>query len=158
MIDAEDYENVNSTVENVEQAVRDVEAAVLRVESAIKNRWSTVQAIVIGTIVYGLMSLVGEAWHSKWRYSLTDGVSSDSVQIQEHPHDCAFLAPPIGYKYCHYERKISTIEWATSTVGNPIVSYDDGKTWATFAPDPSTTVPKTPQVQQVFVEWEKKDD
>jgi hypothetical protein len=105
-----------------------------------------------------LIWLPGELWHSKWRYALSYGVTSDKVQINSHPHDCAFLAPPLGDKYCHYERVVSTLRWATSTTGHPIVSYDEGKTWNEFSPDANTTVPQFNTVEQVYINWEKKED
>jgi hypothetical protein len=71
---------------------------------------------------------------------------------------CAFLSSPLGEKYCHNERQVSTRRWATSTTGNPIVSYDDGKTWSVFTPDATATVPKVPTVQEVHISWKKIDD
>jgi hypothetical protein len=73
------------------------------------------------------------------------------------PHDCAFLAAPLGEKYCHYERSVSITRWGTSQTGNPIVSYDDGKTWDTFDPA-GKDVPRFPTVKEVYVGWEKKED
>jgi hypothetical protein len=55
----------------------------------------------------------------------------------------------------HYDREVSTVHWATSTTGNPIVSYDEGKTWTTFTPDGSAMVPKTDTVQNVYIGWKK---
>jgi hypothetical protein len=48
--------------------------------------------------------------------------------------------------------------WATSTTGNPIASYDDGKTWNIFDPPAGETVPKLSTVKEVIINWEKKDD
>lgn len=150
--------DIEDALQDVQSAVRDVERAVDRVEQAIKDRWSWLQwlgAIVIG--IY-LASLPGKIWHSKWRYGLAYGVTSDKVHIGDIPHDCAFLAVPLGEKYCHHERSVSTLRWATSTVGRPIASYDEGKTWDEFTPGTNVEVPKTPTVEEVFVSWEKKED
>jgi len=145
-------------LQDVESAVRDVESAVHRVEEAVKDRWSWLQQL--GVIVIGvfLWSLPGMVWHSKWRYAGAYGVTLDKVHIDKHPHDCAFLAAPLGEKYCHYERTVSTVRWATSTTGQPIVSYDDGKTWSVFEPNANVYVPKISTVEEVYVSWEKKDD
>jgi hypothetical protein len=97
-------------------------------------------------------------WHAKWRYALSYGINSDKVIIEDLPHDCAFLAAPLGEKYCHYERIVSTLRLATSQIGNPIVSYDDGKTWSPFTSDSSTPVPKYPTVEEVRISWEKKNE
>jgi hypothetical protein len=144
---------------DIVDALENVERAVSRVEQAVKDKWSTVHwiaTIAIGVLVW---SWVEDMWHSKWRYALTYGVSVDKVYIDnDHPHDCAFLAAPLGEKYCHYDRTSSTLRWATSTTGNPIASYDEGKTWSVFTPDATATVPKNPTVEGVYVHWEKKDD
>jgi hypothetical protein len=80
------------------------------------------------------------------------------VIVGKQPHDCAFLAAPVGTKYCDYEREVSTLRWATSAAENPIVSYDDGKTWTPFTPDSSVTVPKTDTVEKVFISWKKTEE
>jgi hypothetical protein len=139
-------------------AVQDVERAVRDVEQAVKNKWSTYGMILamFGWLI--VSSWVGAAWHSKCRYAVQYGVSFDKIDISDKPHDCAFLAAPLGEKYCHYERVVSTIRWATSTAGQPISSWDDGATWSPFVPDAGTAVPQYPTVENVFVRWEKTDD
>jgi hypothetical protein len=132
--------------------------AIERVERAVKDKTSTVT--VIGWMLIGvfLWNLPGIIWHAKWRYALGYGVNSDKVTVDSLPHDCAFLAAPLGEKYCHYERVISTIRWATSTSGNPIASWDEGKTWTVFTPDAGTRVPRYDTVQEVYIAWKKVDD
>jgi len=95
-------DDLEDELDSVETAVRDVERAVGRVETAINNKWSTVQAIVGIFIAAGLWALVGDMWHSKWRYALSNSVETDKVLVDDTPHDCAFLAAPLGEKYCHY--------------------------------------------------------
>jgi hypothetical protein len=63
----------------------------------------------------------------------------------------------LGEKYCHYEQTVSTTRWATSAAGHPIISYDDGKTWSNFDPE-GAEVPKYSIVNEVYVNWEKKED
>lgn len=99
-----------------------------------------------------------DIWYSSWRYGIAYNVSSERVSIDKKPHDCDFLKAPIGSKECHFNRTVRTIEWAKSQVGAPIVSYDDGKNWVNFDPNPGTSVPQTPTVVSVFVEWEKVED
>jgi hypothetical protein len=96
--------------------------------------------------------------HSKLRYALEFSVPRKSVLVEKKPHDCAFLAPPLGEKYCHHDRVVSTVRWATSTTGNPIASYDEGETWTTFTPETGDVVPQSSTVEIVNVSWEKKDD
>jgi hypothetical protein len=144
--------------ESTVDVLETIEQAVTRVEEAVKNKWSTVNWI--GTIVIGVFvwSGVADMWHSKWRYALTYGVSEDRVYVDNVKHDCAFLAAPLGEKYCHYDWTSSTLRWATSTYNLPIVSYDEGKTWSVFTPNATDTVPKHPTVEEVYVHLEKKDD
>lgn len=142
----------------VVDALHDVEHAVGKVETAIKDKWSSVTVLAFVLIGAFLWSLPGKAWYSRWRIGLEYGVGSDKVYKQPHPHDCNFLASPVGEKYCHYERTISTLRWARSTAGMPISSLDEGKTWTVFTPEPNTTVPVNSTVQEVYVTWDKKDD
>jgi hypothetical protein len=148
---------VETAVEQVETAVERVEMAVARVERAINDKWST--AHWVGVMFFGasLLSLPGIIWHAKWRYSATYSISSSEVYVQDKPHDCAFLAAPLGEKYCHYERTVSITRWATSQTGNPIVSNDDGKTWSSFDPA-GEKVPQYSTVKAVYIGWEKKED
>jgi hypothetical protein len=154
--------DVKSALEEVEAAVNsnceELKHAVESVEEAVKNKWSSVTVvwvIVIGTF---LVSLPAKAWHSKWRYELEYSVDSDKVYKQPQPHDCNFLAAPMGEKYCHYDLKVSTLRWARSTAGMPISSMDDGKTWDVFTPEAGAVVPVSSTVQDVYVTWDKKED
>jgi len=147
----------DDAADRIEAAVESVERAVVRVETAIKNKWATAQWIAVLLVGIGLWSWPGDIWHSKWRYELSYGIQSSEVYVQDHPHDCAFFAVPLGAKYCHYERTVSVIRWGTSQTGNPIVSYDDGKTWSIFDPA-GKEVPKLSTVKEIYIGWEKKED
>jgi hypothetical protein len=151
-------DDIVDELENVEQAIGRIEDAVGKVELAVKDKVSTVQAVLYIVIGVWLVSLPGQIWHAKWRYALAYGVSSDNVQVSDHPHDCNFWAAPLGEKYCHYERTVSTVRWGTSTTGNPIISYDEGKTWSVFTPNPHNKVPQYSTVKEVYITWDKKDD
>ena len=143
---------------DVVDAVKRVETAVARVEQTVKDKWSSVT--MIGWLFLGalLWNVPGQIWHAKWRYALSYGVSSDKVFGGYHPHNCAFLAAPLGEKYCHYEREISTLRWSTSTTGNAIVSWDEGKTWTVFTPDAGVSVPRYDTVQEVYINWKKIEE
>jgi hypothetical protein len=134
-----------------------IEGALGRVETAIKGKWTSVQWVGIMIIGAFLWSLPGTIWHAKWRYAATYDLPSTNVYVQDKPHDCAFLAAPLGEKFCHYERTVSITRWATSQTGNPVVSYDDGKTWITFDPV-REKVPKYSTVKAVYIGWEKQED
>jgi len=156
--DLADYEDSDYAANETVDALQDVERAVLRVEKAVTDKWSSAQWILATLIAAHLWSLPGEIWHAKWRYALWNNVSSDKVIVDDHPHDCAFLAAPFGEKYCHYDREVSTLQWATSTTGNPIASFDEGKTWSTFTPDSGIAVPRQPTVVQVYIRWKRIDE
>jgi hypothetical protein len=148
---------MSETADRVDDAADRIEAALGRVETAIKDKWSTAQwvkIIIVGTFLW---SLPGTIWHAKWRYAAAYNIPSSDVYVQDKPHDCAFLAAPLGDKYCDYERTISNTRWGTSGNGNPVVSYDDGKTWNTLDPA-GKEVPKFSTVKEVYVGWEKRED
>jgi hypothetical protein len=89
------------------------------------------------------------AWHSNFAYSVRYSVSYDQVTQQKKPHNCEFLSAPIGDKNCHYDPEVQSVRTATSDLGTPIMSYDDGKTW----------VPNEWNVKPgVSVSWVKVDE
>ena len=97
--------------------------------------------------------------YSSWGLALSYGVDHANVEIQQEPHDCDFWKAPIGEKECHYKRVISVTE--IGLAGNshePVISYDGGKTWNNYTPDPGTTVPQGATVTSVTVTWEKSLD
>jgi hypothetical protein len=145
--------------EEIVDALRDVESAVSRVEAAVGKQTSSVAWVLWAGLGFVLWSIPGQIWHSKWRYALAYNIVPGRVSIENAPHDCAFLAAPLGEKYCHYERVVSTIRWGRSTsTGQSLVSYDDGKTWSVFTPEPTDRVPQSSTVEQVIVSWKKTDD
>ena len=151
-------DEVVDALQDVKGEVEGVKYAVQRVETAINDKWSSVTVVAVVLIGAFLWSLPGKAWYSKWRIGLEYGVGSDKVYKQPQPHDYNFLASPLGEKYCHYERTVSTLRWARSTTGMPISSLDDGKTWTVFTPEANTVIPVSDTVQEVYVRWDKKDD
>ena len=150
MADDDDYDVVGN--DEVVDALRDV-------EKAIKEKWSGQwSGVVVCVVLLWAWYVVKDIWHSKWRLGLTYDVSSDKVLVDKTPHDCAFLAAPMGEKYCHYDRVVTTLRWSTSTNGEPIASYDEGKSWSVFTPDAGSLVPRTSAVQQVYVSWTKVEE
>jgi hypothetical protein len=144
--------------DSFDDAADRIEAALGRVERAVNDKWSTAQWVGIILIGIYVWALPGRIWYSKWRYSEFYDVPENEVYVPDEPHDCTFLAAPLGEKYCHYERNVSITRWATSTTGNPIASYDDGKTWNIFDPPAGAQVPRVSTVKEVYVGWEKKED
>jgi hypothetical protein len=148
---ADDEEFDRATLEDINRSIQEV-------KEAVKDKWNSVQLIFVVLIGIAAWDWAGNVWHSKWRYATEYSIDSAKVVVGKEPHDCAFLAAPLGTKYCHYDREVSTLRWATSKEGYPIVSYDEGKTWSTFTPEASASVPKTATVEQVFVGWKKIEE
>jgi hypothetical protein len=143
-------------LEDIEAAISDEADRVIAAINARPNYWTTLFWIAVGWI---LVSWVPDVvWYSKARYSFQYSTDFAKISISKSPHDCGFFTAPLGDKFCHYEREVSTVRWATSTTGLPIVSYDEGKTWITFTPDDPKAVPKTSTIVQVTISWVKKDD
>jgi len=59
--------------------------------------------VVCFAIFYFVYIGCSAAWHSKARYAMQYGVAYDKVYKSNKPHDCDFLAAPIGEKNCHYD-------------------------------------------------------
>jgi hypothetical protein len=149
-------DDIDDPVERIEDAIQE---AAESIERAINEHsaLSVFQGLMVGLFgIFLFVSLLGAVWHSKWRYELQYDVLSTQIQNAKEPHDCDFLAAPLGDKNCHYEVSVSTIRWATSPTGLPIASVDDGKTWNTFVPDAGVTVPSKSTVEHVYISWEKK--
>jgi len=112
--------------------------------------------ILAALLPYGVAVLVawlwlGDGWHSPLRYSIQYGVPLSEISKPEKPHDCDFLTAPLGIKNCRYDLHEQIVKTAMSTTGVPIVSYDEGKTWAFNNGSP-------PVKPQVILMWEKIDE
>ncbi len=155
----DDDERDDMRAANVVDAVERVEHAVGRLEYAIKDKWSNLTGLVWVLLVILLWDVPGYMWHSKLRYELEYSLNADQVIAGKRPHDCAFLAAPLGEKYCHYDREVSTLRRGTSTTGNRLVSYDEGKTWTVVESDPSViNWPQYNTVAEVYINWKKVEE
>jgi predicted small lipoprotein YifL len=86
-------------------------------------------------------------------YSFEYNVNEDQVHGEDKPPDCDWDYAPLGNKGCHYEREISVTRYSTDTkTSQPIVTYDDGKTW-NWVPEG-----EKPGPVQVYVTWQKVQD
>jgi|HubBroStandDraft_6_1064221.scaffolds.fasta_scaffold887437_2 hypothetical protein len=110
-------------------------------------------ALAVTSIGYLLITGV---LYSKARYyleyGLPSGVNWDQVTKDKMPHDCNWVAAPLGDKYCHHDARVSSIQVSKDVkTGNPIYSDDEGKTWKWI----DSTYPVTPSV---YIGWEKVED
>jgi len=115
-------------------------------------------AVPVVALLAGLLDVSLYAASPKYYYAFRYNIPSERVEFQNKPHDCEWVKSPLGNKYCHYDKKVVTVRWATSTAGFPIVSYDKGKTWEVFTPDSQDVVPKRSTVVAVNVSWDKVDE
>ena len=142
----------------VVEAIGEVQIAVHRVEKAIEKKFSIVQFFISVIVILFFWSLAKDAWYSKWRLGWAYGVPAENVQLEKAPNDCKFLAAPIGEKYCHYNREITTIRWSRSKMGEAIESYDGGVSWTRFNPPAGAEVPWTPAIHGVRLVRNKVDE
>lgn len=104
------------------------EQAVNRVEKAIEGPFRGIFWLII---LLGAWMTVKDIWYSKWRLGLAYNVSSGKVFVDKAPHDCDFLAAPLGAKYCHYERHMETI---TEKVCQQVIPSPPPQTVVTMHP------------------------
>jgi hypothetical protein len=115
-------------LDDVVDALKDVEKAVK--SNASSSFWGGVSIVFFFFI---MTNWIGDMWNSKIITAVRYGTSSDNVQVQKEPHDCDFLEAPLGRKPCRYVKIVSMVKFSVSTTGNPIQSFDDGKTWETVS-------------------------
>jgi hypothetical protein len=159
-----DLSDIQTTLQDVEGATKHVEAATKKVEKAVvacrraieeSRQWSTSSFVMVGFCVALLIWMFDTARYSKTRYVLESSVSYDQVETEKKPHDCDILAAPLGLKYCHYDSKVVTAYRKRSGTGEPLVSFDDGRTWEPFTPKPGDVVTTDKSLGMVFVGWDK---
>ena len=87
---------------------------------------------------------------SKLRYELQyDGAD---VYRDDKPKDCDFLTAPLGSKNCSYQKEVTVILSSKDPkTGEPIISYDNGKTWN---PNPGGYT----KDEYVYIRWKKVSD
>jgi hypothetical protein len=93
-----DLDDVHDKLTDIERAVRNNKP------EASTSPWVWYLVGAIGWIF--VSSICSDVFYSKFSYAMQYSVSVDQVHIADKPHDCAFIAAPIGNKYCHYERTI----------------------------------------------------
>lgn len=145
----------NELYETIHSAVS--EALAQRPKKEQKNHVieaaTTLFCIWLGIAVVDYFSYA--PWVNRFRYSVWYSVdNSQVIQTQKKsPSDCDFLEAPIGHKGCHYAKTVTyehVITGHDTNTNRPIVSYDEGKTWAwndgEYPISPSATV---------YVGWQK---
>lgn len=132
------------------------EEAVNRVEKAIEGPFRGIFWLII---LLGAWMTVKDIWYSKWRLGLAYNVSSGKVFVDKAPHDCDFLAAPLGAKYCHYERHVETITEKVCPASYTLASTADGCYDASypFISKGTTVIPRE-KVTSVNISWVRKAD
>ena len=94
---------------------------------------------------------VPASWTYPLWYAVAYQVSPAQVRTPDQPSDCDWTRAPLGRKGCSYKALVKAYNSAGQVVGGdgapkyghdtntgkPIISYDEGKTWAWF-PAPAT--------------------
>ena len=121
-----------------------MKAAYFDQKPTLKNYGIAVLKFVGVIVALGIFLLLAQ-WMlpDDWRlkYAFQYSVDSERVTVEHKPHDCDWRSAPLGNKHCHYKAMITirnsenqivggtSVGLATSTTGEPIISYDDGETW-----------------------------
>lgn len=130
-------------------------------------------AFIFFLIIVVIVILIWQPkWFQKWWTGVQEG--TQNIVMLPKPHDCEFSTAPLGEKHCHYDKVIQKVMWAKSTKGEPIRSYDGGKTWYPHIPGqcyadqtfdcpeqfdpPRNDVPMYPTVTGITVGWTKVED
>ena len=90
-------------------------------------------------------------------YETKYDAQSKDVQLQASPHDCEYSTAPLGNKNCHYERQVFVTKHGVNTLNQPIVSYDDWKTWQ-LEDRTGTGHAATDWYNEVQTSWQKVAD
>ncbi len=120
------------------------------------NTWlRTIVGIGVVFVIGVLFVLFSHVWplvfpESRWAYALAYDTDEKHVRIEPKPHDCDFLHAPLGDKHCHYEKAILVSRYGKDVrTGQPMVSYDGGKTWIVLPTD------QKPGPIEVYVTWNR---
>jgi len=110
-------------------------------------------------VIIAVFIFWSDVWDSKLRYQLVYQVSSNKVTKEKKPSDCDFMTAPLGRKNCHYNKVVVKRMWGkSSTTGSPVESWDDGKSWQTFTPNPGDKVPQAAEPESIMISWTKEAD
>ena len=155
-------------VSDVSDEISDLRDEIVEVHKAVHantfSRWVVVFVVFccffspLGII----WRLVSEPFHTKFAYSVWYSTSTDNVIVADHPHDCSFLTPPIGEKWCHYKRDVAVtfvpgvMTGVDATTKKPIWSDDGGKTWKWNDVEPYVVA--MPAHNVVWETWTKVDE
>jgi rubredoxin len=124
---------------------------------------SLIFVIILGLIVWLILPV---RWTDPFLYSTEYQINGDQVHRNNKPSDCDFMFAPLGDKGCHYKKTVTAYNaagnavagddaprYSNNTYGNPIISYDDGKTWQVLdSPAPDL------KVKSVEIDWVKVTD
>jgi hypothetical protein len=123
--------------------------------------------IILALIVWFTLP---SGWTDPINYSTEYSVKTDQVHWNDKPTDCDWGHAPLGAKGCHYQKTVTAYKAAGDVVagdnapkyghdtntGKPIISYDNGRTWAWLPADAPATPDLT--VKRVEIDWVKVTD
>jgi hypothetical protein len=132
----------------------------------VDDDWPWGFLIIVG--LFAWFFWVPYSWTNAVWYAVKYRVSIDQVHTDDKPSDCDWGRAPLGNKACHFKAVVTAYNAAgvvvggddapkyghDSKTGQPIVSYDDGKTWAWL---PASAIPD-PKIKTVTIRWAKVTD
>ena len=126
---------------------------------------SLINWLIFAVIVYVILPA---SWTDPFLYSTEYSINSDQVHRNPKPTDCDFIHAPLGDKGCQYQKTVTAYNaagnpvagdgatrYSTNTIGQSIVSYDEGKIWQLLPAD--TPIPDL-KVKTVEIDWVKMTD
>jgi hypothetical protein len=81
-------------------------------------------------VVFGILPLVfheGAMWlapEHKFGYAGKYELSEDKIFVEPMPHDCEWDKAPIGRKYCHFGKSVTTVKDSRGKVAAVFVSWE----------------------------------
>jgi hypothetical protein len=73
----------------------------------------------------------------------------EQVIVNPRPHNCEWSTAPLGDKHCHYDPSVHSVRTSVTDKGDPLVSYDEGKT---------SHVNAFNETPGVYVSWERIEE
>ena len=149
----DDESHDDNSYDTIHRAVRD---------ALSQHKNPVTEAAFLLFCIWLFVAILGYFSHAPWvnriRYSAWYNVEPSKVKQTEDkpPSDCDFLRAPIGSKGCHYDKSVKLehiIASHDTNTNRPIVSYDEGKTWAWNDGDYPVSAGKT-----VYVGWQKIEE
>jgi hypothetical protein len=118
------------------------------------DSWATFAVLALLLFYFWL----DDKWPTKLRYSVQYRVRVSQVTVAKQPHNCDWLAAPLGSKNCHYDAVVQVVQIVSAKTGQRGVLQDDGKTvaWDNGNKPPAGTAAELHR--ELYVTWQEIED